>query len=83
MEKNDKYSFRINDEVKHRFKVYCKIMNISPSDILCEVVMNFNDDVEKIIAMKSADELRALLQGKFTRAEREIHQLLEEKKNQQ
>lgn len=72
MEKNSTYNFRINKEVKEKFKAYCKVMNVSPSDIIAEVILNFNEDVDKIIAMKNIDELQELVQGKFTRVQGEI-----------
>ena len=40
MEKDSKYAFRVNKEVKDKFKMYCKVMNISPSDILSEIMIN-------------------------------------------
>lgn len=83
MEKDSRYAFRVNKDIKEKFKIYCKIVGVSPSDILTEVMSNFNDDVDRIIAMQSADELMDMLKGKFSRAELEICRLLEEKKIQQ
>lgn len=79
MEKDSKYAFRVNKEVKDKFKMYCKVMNISPSDILSEIMVNFNNDVDKIIEMKNIDELQAMVQGKFVQAQREIDVLKVEK----
>jgi len=73
--KNSKYSFRVDEEVKDRFKMYCKIMKISPSDMLSEIMVNFNRDVDKIIQMKSVEELHAMMQGKFVQAEQEMEQV--------
>lgn len=75
MEKDSKYSFRVNKETKDKFKMYCKVMGFSPSEIFEEVMVNFNSDVDKIIKMQSTDELKAMLQGKFAQAEYEISQL--------
>lgn len=75
MEKDSKYAFRVNKEVKDKFKMYCKVMNISPSDILSEIMVNFNNDVDKIIEMKNVDELQAMVQGKFAQAQMEIDSL--------
>ena len=75
MEKDSKYAFRVNKEVKDKFKMYCKVMNISPSDILSEIMINFNNDVDKIIEMKKVDELQAMVQGKFAQAQMEIDSL--------
>lgn len=75
MEKDSKYAFRVNKEVKDKFKMYCKVMNISPSDILSEIMINFNNDVDKIIEMKNVDELQAMVQGKFAQAQMEIDSL--------
>ena len=80
MEKDSKYAFRVNKEVKDKFKMYCKVMNISPSDILSEIMINFNNDVDKIIEMKNVDELQAMVQGKFAQAQMEIDSLKAEKK---
>ena len=75
MEKDSKYAFRVNKEVKDKFKMYCKVMNISPSDILSEIMIDFNNNVDEIIEMKSIDELQAMVQGKFIQAQREIDTL--------
>lgn len=75
MEKDSKYAFRVNKEVKDKFKMYCKVMNISPSYILSEIMINFNNDVDKIIEMKNVDELQAMVQGKFAQAQMEIDSL--------
>lgn len=72
MEKDSKYSFIVNREVKEKFKRYCKTLNISPSDILSEIMINFNNDVDKVIQMKDASELQAMLQGKVAKVENEI-----------
>lgn len=80
MEKNSKYAFRVNKEVKDKFKMYCKVINVSPSDILSEIMINFNNDVDRIIEMKSIDELQAMLQGKFDQAQLEIDSLKAERK---
>lgn len=74
-EKDSRYSFRINSELKDKFKVYCKIMNVSPSDVLCAVIDDFNCSTEKILEMKDISELRKLFQEKVTIAEKEFDTL--------
>lgn len=74
-DKNDRYSFRINSDLKDKFKVYCKIMNVSPSDVLCSVIDEFNGNAERIIDMKDISELRQLFQEKVTIANMEIDTL--------
>lgn len=80
MEKDDRYAFRVNKELKDKFKMYCKVMNISPSDVLSEVMMDFNNTVDEIVKMKDIDELQAMVQGKFTLVQEEL-ELLKAKKN--
>lgn len=80
MEKNSKYAFRVNKEVKDKFKMYCKVMNISPSDVLSEVMVDFTNNVDKIIEMKSIEELQAMIQGKFEQVQEEFDSLKAEKK---
>lgn len=80
MKKDSKYTFNINKEQKEKFKAYCKMVKMSPSDILIEVIENFNNDVDKIIQMKDVSELQEMLQGKFQVASNEI-ELLKAKKN--
>jgi len=77
--KNSKYTFRVDEEVKDKFKMYCKIMKISPSDMLSEIMVNFNSDVDKIIQMKEVEELQAMMQGKFVQAEKDM-ELIKAKK---
>lgn len=60
--------------------MYCKMMKVSPSDMLVEVVENFNNDVDKIIQMKDVSELQEMLQGKFQVANSEIELLKANKK---
>ena len=75
MEKDSKYAFRVNKGVKDKFKMYCKVMNISPSDILSDIMIDFNNSVDKIIEMKNIDELQAMVQGKFIQVQKEIDTL--------
>ena len=80
--KDAKYTFMLNKEQREKFKMYCKIMKVSPSDMLCEVVYNFNEDVDRIIEMKDMSEIQDMLQGKFNKATEEISLLKAERKNQ-
>lgn len=80
MEKDSKYAFRVNKEVKDKFKMYCKVMNISPSDVFAEMMLEFNDNAEKIIKMKSIDELHEMLEGKYAQGVEEINSLKAKKK---
>ena len=75
MKKDSRYDFRVNKELKDKFKMYCKVMNISPSDVLSEVMVDFTNNVDKIIEMKNVDELQAMVQGKFAQAQMEIDSL--------
>jgi len=79
MEKDSKYAFRVNKGVKDKFKMYCKVMNISPSDILSDIMIEFNRDAEKIIKMKSVDELQEMLEGKYAQGVDEINSLKADK----
>lgn len=80
MKKDDKYSFRINKEVKDKFKAYCKVMGISPSDVLCDIMVQFNRDAEQIIRMKDIDELQLMLEGKYTQGKKELDALKAERR---
>ena len=80
MKKDSRYDFRVNKELKDKFKMYCKVMNISPSDVLSEVMVDFTNSVDKIIEMKSIEELQAMIQGKFEQVQEELDSLKAEKK---
>lgn len=80
MKKDSRYDFRVNKELKDKFKMYCKVMNISPSDVLSEVMVDFTNNVDKIIEMKSIEELQAMMQGKFEQVQEELDSLKAEKK---
>mgnify|MGYP000312149908 CR=1 FL=1 len=80
MKKDSRYDFRVNKELKDKFKMYCKVMNISPSDVLSEVMVDFTNNVDKIIEMKSIEELQAMIQGKFEQVQEELDSLKAEKK---
>lgn len=80
MKKDSRYDFRVNKELKDKFKMYCKVMNISPSDVLSEVMVDFTNNVDKIIEMKSIEELQAMIQGKFEQVQEEFDSLKAEKK---
>lgn len=75
MKKDSRYDFRVNKELKDKFKMYCKVMNISPSDVLSEVMVDFTNNVDKIIEMKSIEELQAMMQGKFEQVQEELDSL--------
>lgn len=75
MKKDSRYDFRVNKELKDKFKMYCKVMNISPSDVLSEVMVDFTNNVDKIIEMKSIEELQAMIQGKFEQVQEELDSL--------
>lgn len=70
--KDSSYNIRTNKELKEKFKDYCKIMNVSPSDVLLNVMIEFNDNAEKIIAMQDVKELRALFNEKMSNADKEM-----------
>ena len=80
MKKDSRYDFRVNKELKDKFKMYCKVMNISPSDVLSEVMVDFTNNVDKIIEMKSIEELQAMIQGEFEQVQEELDSLKAEKK---
>ena len=80
MKKDSRYDFRVNKELKDKFKMYCKVMNISPSDVLSEVMVDFTNSVDKIIEMKSIEELQAMIQGKFEQVQEELDSLKAERK---
>lgn len=71
-EKNARYTFRLNGDMRDRFKMYCKIMNISPSDFLSEVIESFNADAERIIKMQNVDELQEMFKEKVLNGQKEI-----------
>lgn len=75
--KDSSYNIRTNKELKEKFKDYCKIMNVSPSDVLLNVMIEFNDNAEKIIAMQDIKELRTLFNEKMNNADKEM-QIIEE-----
>lgn len=78
MEKNARYTFRVNDEVRDKFKAYCKMMNISPSDILSEIMINFINDVDRIVEMQNINELQEMVQRKFARLQSEVNKVGEQ-----
>ena len=72
MKKDSRYDFRVNKELKDKFKMYC--------DVLSEVMVDFTNNVDKIIEMKSIEELQAMIQGKFEQVQEELDSLKAEKK---
>lgn len=75
MEKNSKYAFRVNDEIKGKFKMYCKIVGVSPSDVLSEVMVEFNASIDKIMEMKTVDELQSMVKGQYEFVQSEIERV--------
>lgn len=82
MEKNARYTFRLNSNVKDKFQMYCKIMNVSPSDFLSEVIEGFNVDAERIIKMRNVDELQEMFKEKVLSGQREIDSIRVRKEQQ-
>lgn len=78
--KNSTYTFRVDQECKDKFKVYCRIMNVSPSDVLSEVMTDFNNVVDEIVKMKNIDDLQAMVQSKFTSVQNELDLLKAKRK---
>ena len=79
MEKNARYTFRLNSDMKDKFQMYCKIMNVSPSDFLSEVIEGFNADAERIIKMRNVDELQEMFKEKVLSGQIEIDSLRAER----
>lgn len=79
MKKDDRYSFRINKDMKDKFQIYCKMMKISPSDVLIEVVKEFNDNAEQIIQMQDISELQEMFRQKVQIGQKEIDSLKADK----
>lgn len=80
MKKDVRYTFRTVESVRDNFMAYCKIAKISPSDVLTECMQEFNCSVESIIKMENVEELKELMQDKFSKAEKEIELLKANKK---
>ena len=68
--------------MKDKFQIYCKMMKISPSDVLIEVVKEFNDNAEQIIQMRDISELQEMFRQKVLLGQKEIDSLKAEKKQQ-
>lgn len=80
--KNSTYTFRVDEDCKKKFKIYCKMMNVSPSDVLTEVMREFNDSTEQIIQMRDISELQEMFRQKVLLGQKEIDSLKAEKKQQ-
>ena len=80
--KRSSYTFRVDEECKSKFQIYCKMMKVSPSDVLIEVMKEFNDNAEQIIQMKDISELQEMFHQKVQIGQREIDTLKAEKKQQ-
>lgn len=75
--KNSTYTFRVEQDCKDKFKIYCKIMNVSPSDVLTEVMRGFNSDAEKIIKMQNISELQEMFRQKVLEGQKELDVVVE------
>ena len=73
--KNSSYTFRVDEECKNKFQIYCKMINISPSDVLSEVMKEFNSNAEEVIKMKDIDELQEMYRRKVAEGQKEIDSL--------
>ena len=73
--KNSTYTFRVEQECKDKFKIYCKMMNVSPSDVLTEVMKEFNDNAEQIMQMRDISELQEMFRQKVQIGQKEIDSL--------
>lgn len=80
MEKDARYTFRLNGDMKDKFQIYCKMMKISPSDVLIEVIQEFNDNAEEIIQMQDINELQEMFRKKVQIGQREIDTLKAKRK---
>lgn len=75
--KNAKYTFVCNRDVREEFKALCRVCGLSPSDMLQEVMIEFNENAKRIAQMKDVSEVRALLQEKVDYASNEVQQIEE------
>ena len=66
--------------MKDKFQIYCKMMKISPSDVLIEVIQEFNDNAEEIIQMQDINELQEMFRKKVQIGQREIDTLKAKRK---
>ena len=79
-DKNARYTFRVGSEIKDKFRMYCKVMNVSPSDVLTEVMVEFNNNAEQIIQMRDIAELQEMFRQKVLKGQMEIDSLKAMKK---
>lgn len=73
--KNSSYTFRVDEECKNKFQIYCKMINVSPSDVLSEVMKEFNANAEEVIKMKDIDELQEMYRRKVAKGQEELDSL--------
>lgn len=74
MDKKDRYAIRCNREVKREFMALCRVVGVSPSDVLQSVMIEFNENTKRIANMKDITEIQALLQEKMDYASDKIQQ---------
>lgn len=75
MKKDSKYAFRVNKEVKDKFKMYCKIVGVSPSDVISDVMIEFNGSIDKILEMKTIEEFQSMVKGQYEFVQSEIDRI--------
>lgn len=51
------------------------MMNVSPSDVLTEVMKEFNDNAEQIMQMRDISELQEMFRQKVQMGQKEIDSL--------
>lgn len=75
--KDSKYTIRVNKEIKDKFKVYCKMMDVSPSDMFLQVMLEFNETCDQIAKMKDVSELQAMYQAKVSEGQKKVDYVVE------
>lgn len=75
MKKNDRYAIRCNRELKKEFMALCRVVGVSPSDVIQSVMIEFNENTKRIANMKDISEIQALLQEKMNYVSDEIQHL--------
>lgn len=74
MEKDDRYSVRCNRQLKMEFMALCRVVGVSPSDVIQSIMIEFNENTKRIANMKDISEIQALFQEKINLANNEIQQ---------
>ena len=75
MKKNDRYAIRCNRELKKEFMALCRVVGVSPSDVIQSVMIEFNENTKRIANMKDISEIQSLLQEKMNYVSDEIQHL--------